>query len=65
MRKLIRTAIIVVGVIVVVVVAVGIYAVLNLNGIIQNQRGLILTKASDAVGRKVDVQDIHASLGWV
>jgi len=64
MRKLIRAAIIVVGVIVVVVVAVGIYAVLNLNGIIQKQRGLILTKASDAVGRKVDVQDIHASLGW-
>jgi uncharacterized protein involved in outer membrane biogenesis len=64
MRKLIRTAIIVVGAIVVVVVAVVIYAVLNLNGIIQKQRGLILTKASDAVGRKVDVQDIHASLGW-
>ena len=64
MRKLIRAAIVVVGVIVVVVVAVVIYAVLNLNGIIQKQRGLILTKASDAVGRKVDVQDIHASLGW-
>ena len=54
MRKLIRTVIIVVGVIVVVVIAVGIYAVLNLNGIIQKQRGLILSKASDAVGRKVD-----------
>ena len=64
MRKLIRAVIIVVGIIVLVVVAVGIYAVLNLNGIIQKQRGLILTKASDAVGRKVDVQDIHASLGW-
>src|SRR6266478_1690001 len=64
MRKLIRTAIIVVGVIVAVVAAVVTYAVLNLNGIIQNQRGLILTKASDAAGRKVDVQDIHASLGW-
>ena len=64
MRKLIRTVVIVVGVIVVVVGAAAIYAVLNLNGIIQNQRGLILTKASDAVGRKVDVQDIHASLGW-
>ena len=64
MRKLVRTAIIVVGAIVVVVAAVVIYAVLNLNGIIQKQRGLILTKASDAVGRKVDVQDIHASLGW-
>ena len=64
MGKLIRTAIIVISVIVAVVAAVVIYAVLNLNGIIQKQRGLILTKASDAVGRKVDVQDIHASLGW-
>src|SRR5579864_8594030 len=64
MGKLIRTAIIVISVIVAVVAAVVIYAVLNLNGIIQNQRGLILTKASAAVGRKVEVQDIHASLGW-
>jgi uncharacterized protein involved in outer membrane biogenesis len=64
MRKLIRTIVIVVGIIVLVVIAVGTYAVLNLNGIIQKQRGFILTKASDAVGRKVDVQDIHASLGW-
>src|ERR1700688_2466787 len=64
MGKLIRTAIIVISVIVAVVAAVVIYAVLNLNGIIQKQRGLILTKASDAVGRKVDIQDIHASLGW-
>jgi uncharacterized protein involved in outer membrane biogenesis len=64
MRKVIRTIIIVLGVIVVIVVGVGIYAVLNLNGIIQKQRGLILNKASDALGRKVDVQAIHASLGW-
>ena len=64
MRKLIRAIIIVVGIVVLIVVAVGTYAVLNLNGIIQKQRGLILAKASDAAGRKVDVQDIHASLGW-
>ena len=64
MRKLIRAVLVVVGVIVVLVIAVAIYAVLNLNSIIQKQRGLILTKASNAIGRKVDVQDIHASLGW-
>ena len=64
MRKLIRIVIIVLCVIVVLVAGVGFYAVLNLNGIIQKQRGLILSKASDAVGRKVDVQDIRASLGW-
>jgi uncharacterized protein involved in outer membrane biogenesis len=64
MSKAIRIIVLVLGVVVVLVVAVGFYAVLNLNGIIQKQRGLILSKASDALGRKVDVKDIHASLGW-
>src|ERR1700686_2156850 len=60
MRKLLF----VVGVVVVVGIGVVVYAGLDLNRIVQSQRGLILAKASDAVGRKVDVQDIHASLGW-
>jgi uncharacterized protein involved in outer membrane biogenesis len=60
MRKLM----LVLGVVVLVVIGVVVYAVLNLNRIVQSQRGLILAKASDAVGRKVDVQDIRASLGW-
>jgi uncharacterized protein involved in outer membrane biogenesis len=60
MRKLM----LVVGVVVLVVIGVVVYAVLDLNRIVRSQRGLILAKASDAVGRKVDVQDIHASLGW-
>src|ERR1700738_2181248 len=60
MRKLM----LVVGVVVLVVIGAVVYAVLDLNRIVQSQRGLILAKASDALGRKVDVQDIHASLGW-
>jgi uncharacterized protein involved in outer membrane biogenesis len=64
MRKPIVAALIVVGVLVVVVIGVFVYAVLNLNGLIQQNRDLILAKASDSLGRKVDVRDIHASLGW-
>lgn len=64
MHKFIRVGLIVVCILVAIVAAVGTYAVLNLNSIIQSQRGVILAKASDALGRKVDVQDIHASLGW-
>ncbi|HLK87287.1 MAG TPA: AsmA-like C-terminal region-containing protein [Candidatus Binataceae bacterium] len=64
MHKFIRVGLIVVCILVAIVAAVGTYAVLNLNNIIQSRRELILAKASDALGRKVDVQDIHASLGW-
>lgn len=64
MRKAILGVVIAVGVIILIVVVAGIYAVLNLNGLIQKNRALILSKASDAIGRKVDVQSIHASLGW-
>jgi len=64
MRKFIRAVLIIVSILIAIVAVVGTYAVLNLNSTIQSQRGAILTKASDALGRKVDVQDIHASLGW-
>ncbi len=64
MRKPIVAALIVAGVIIVVVIGVFVYAVLNLNGLIEENRGLILAKASDSLGRKVDVREIHASLGW-
>lgn len=64
MRKAILTAIIIVGVIIIVVVGVMIYAAVNLNSLIASNRARILAKASDSLGRKVDVQNISASLGW-
>jgi uncharacterized protein involved in outer membrane biogenesis len=64
MRKPILTAVVIVGLIVVVVVGVMIYAVVNLNSIVAANRERILSKASDSLGRKVDVQNISASLGW-
>ncbi len=64
MRKAILTAVIVVGVIILVVIGVMVYAAFNLNSIIASNRARILTKASDSLGRKVDVHNISASLGW-
>jgi uncharacterized protein involved in outer membrane biogenesis len=64
MRKAILTAAIIVGVILVVVIGVMVYAVFNLNGLIASNRVRILAKASDSLGREVDVQNISASLGW-
>jgi uncharacterized protein involved in outer membrane biogenesis len=64
MRKVILTAAIVVGLVIIVVIGVMLYAALNLNGIIASNRARILAKASDSLDRKVDVRDIKASLGW-
>lgn len=64
MRKVIWTAAIIVGLVVVIAVGVMVYAAYNLNGIIASNRARILAKASDSLGRKVDVRDIKASLGW-
>lgn len=64
MRKAILTVVIIAAVVLVVVIGVMIYAAFNLNSVIAANRARILSKASDAVGRKVDVQNISASLGW-
>ncbi len=64
MRKAILVVGGVLGAIVIVVIALGVYAVMNLGAIVQANRGLILTRASDALGRKFDVAQISASLGW-
>ena len=64
MGKLFRVVLAIVGVVVLAVAGVVIYAIVNLNSIVQSRRDLILARASDALGRKVDVQNIHASLGW-
>src|SRR5271163_2193154 len=52
------------GLIVLILAALLAYAVLNLNSIIQGQRGYILARMSAAIGRPVTVQDIEARLGW-
>ncbi len=64
MRKALIALSIVVAVIILIVAGVVGYAVLNLNRIVQDNRDLILTRASAALGRKVGVEQIKASLGW-
>src|SRR5438552_2796312 len=64
MRRILIIAGAVIGAILVVVLALVIYAVVNLNSIIASNRGYILTRASDAAGRPIQGQDIKASVGW-
>ena len=64
MRKLVIISAALVGVVVLVIAGLLIYASLNLNSIIQANQALILAKASDALGRQVQANEITASVGW-
>ncbi len=52
------------GAIIIIVAAVFIYAAANLNSIIAQNRDAILERASSAIGRRVQVAEIKAQLGW-
>jgi hypothetical protein len=54
----------IVGVITLLIVAVLAYAYFNLNSIIASNRSYIVAQASSALGRRVQIQNIKATLGW-
>ncbi len=64
MKKAVMIVGAVVAVVVIVIAAVLIYAARNLNSIIAERQPELLQKVSDALGRKVEVGSIKASLGW-
>src|SRR5271165_5034437 len=64
MRKIILIGAIAVGALSLIVAAVLIYALTDLNSIIASRQKLLLDKVSEAVGRPVEMQQIKASLGW-
>ena len=64
MRKPLLIVGAIVGVTIVIVAAIFIYAVANLNSIIAQNRGFLLARVSKALGRKVEVSEIKAQLGW-
>src|SRR5713226_464540 len=64
MRKILLIIGAVIGVVIIVVIGLVGYAVVNLNSIIASNRTYILTRASDALGRPIEAQDIKASVGW-
>ena len=64
MRKTILAAGIAVGVLILIVGAVLIYPVVNLNSILAARQKTLLDKISDAVGRPVEIEEIKGSLGW-
>jgi uncharacterized protein involved in outer membrane biogenesis len=64
MRKPLIIAGSIVGVLVLVVVAIFIYAAANLNSLIAQNQEFLLERASSALGRKVEIGEIKAHLGW-
>ncbi len=54
----------VLGALLLVVIALLFYAASNLDSIIERNREYILTQASNALGRPVQVREIKASIGW-
>jgi hypothetical protein len=64
MRRLLTIIGAIVGVIILAIIAILAYAYFNLNSIIASNRSYILSRAGDALGRRVEVQDIKATLGW-
>ena len=64
MRRLLTIIGAIVGILVLAIIAIFTYAYFNLNSIIAANRSYILARASDALGRPVEVQDIKASIGW-
>ncbi|HXW84018.1 MAG TPA: AsmA family protein, partial [Candidatus Binataceae bacterium] len=64
MRKPLVIGACLIGAVVVVVAGLFIYAAVNLNSIIADNQQRVLERASAALGRKVEIRDIHASIGW-
>ena len=54
----------IVGALILVLIAIFIYAAANLNSIIAENRGFLLQRVSAALGRKIEVAQISAHLGW-
>lgn len=52
------------GALILLAIVLVVYAALNLNSLIKANRGYILARVSDSVGRPVEVRDIRVSLGW-
>ena len=64
MRKAVTTVFILLGVVLIGVFGVLLYAYLNLNSIIADNQGRVLAAVSNALGRDVQADSIKASLGW-
>lgn len=64
MRKIVLAAGIAVAVLLLLVGAVLIYAVIDLNSIIAARKKILLDKLSEALDRPVEIQEVKASLGW-
>lgn len=64
MRKPLIIAGLCLGALVIVVGAIVLYAAFNLNWIVAQNRGYLISRLSEALGRDVQAQSVSLSLGW-
>src|SRR5439155_12800186 len=64
MGKILGITAAVVGGLILILAGVVAYAYFNLTGIIRIERPFLLSKVASSVGRPVQANEIHATLGW-
>jgi uncharacterized protein involved in outer membrane biogenesis len=64
MRRILLTALVSFGVLVLIIAGLLIYGAFNLNSLVKNNRQYVLDRVGDTLGREVEAQDIHIGLGW-
>jgi uncharacterized protein involved in outer membrane biogenesis len=64
MRRILLTAAVTLGVIVLLIAALLVYGALNLNSLVKSNRQYVLDRIGDSLGRDVQAQDVQIGLGW-
>ena len=64
MRRILLTAAVTLGIILVLIAGLLVYGALNLNSLVKNNRQYLLDRMGDSVGRDVGAQDVKIGLGW-
>ena len=64
MRRILLTAAVTFGVIVLLIVGLLVYGAINLNSLVKSNRQYLLDRVGDSLGRDVQAQDVQIGLGW-
>src|ERR1700751_926657 len=64
MRRILLTAAVTLGVIVLLIAGLLVYGALNLNSLVKSNRQYLLDRVGDSLGRDVQAQDVQIGLGW-
>src|SRR5579885_186936 len=64
MRRILLTALVTFGALVLIIAGLLVYGALNLILLVKYNRQYVLDRVVDSLGRDVEAQDIHIGLGW-